>query len=50
MTDALNQMVDKCRTYNADAINTDISEKYSKETIGKQLMAIYLGVIPEGRG
>ncbi len=50
MTNALNQMVDRCRTYNPEIISEGTSGKFSKETIGKQLLAIYHGVIPEGRG
>ena len=50
MTNALNQMVDRCRTYDPEIINEGIFEKFSKETVGKQLLEIYRGVIAEGRG
>ena len=49
MTNALNQMVDSCRTYDPETISECISKKFSKETVGKQLLAIYHEVISEGR-
>ena len=41
MTLALNRMADHCRTYDRKAIRAGVCEKYSKETIGKQLAEIY---------
>lgn len=46
MTEALNQMLDICRGYDKELIKNSISDKYSKETVGKQLAALYRELTP----
>jgi glycosyltransferase involved in cell wall biosynthesis len=41
MTTALNHMLDKCGEYDRISIKNAITDKYSKETIGNQLLSIY---------
>ena len=47
LTYALDRMVDRCRSYNRTAIIAGIEGKYSKETIGRQLSAVYRGLMKE---
>jgi glycosyltransferase involved in cell wall biosynthesis len=46
MTDALFQMLDLCREYDKDVIKSSIKDKYSKETVGQQLVSLYRELIP----
>jgi glycosyltransferase involved in cell wall biosynthesis len=47
LVNALNRMLDQCRAYDKAAIHEGISEKYNKETIGKQLVSLYRPLISE---
>jgi glycosyltransferase involved in cell wall biosynthesis len=49
MTEALNQMLETCRNYDKELIKNSISDKYSKETVGKQLVSLYRELVPDGR-
>ncbi len=46
MTDAMCQMLDLCREYDKTMIRDGISDKYAKETVGKQLVSLYKELIP----
>ncbi|MEI7663204.1 MAG: glycosyltransferase [Bacteroidota bacterium] len=50
MTNALDRMVDRCRSYDRTAIIAGIEGKYSKETIGRQLSEVYRRLMTEKRG
>ncbi len=50
MTGALYQMLSLCGEYDKDVIRNGIADKYSKETVGKQLVELYRELMPEGRG
>ena len=45
MTGALYQMLDLCREYDKTAVRQGISDQYSKETVGKQLVDLYTELI-----
>ncbi|MEI7499924.1 MAG: glycosyltransferase [Bacteroidota bacterium] len=47
MVHALNRMLDQCRAYDKAAIKADLSEKFTKKTIGIQLVELYRPLIPE---
>ena len=47
MTDALNRMLDKCRSYDKTIILESVAGKYSKDSIGNQLHALYQQVLSE---
>ena len=47
MTDALDRMLDMCRSYDKTMIQQGIAEKYSKEAVGNQLHALYQKVLHE---
>ena len=47
LTLALDRMLDQCRSYNKAAIHADLSGKFNKETVGKQLAELYSKLIPE---
>jgi glycosyltransferase involved in cell wall biosynthesis len=47
MVQALNRMMDQCRTYNKVKISSGIPEKFSKVAIGQQLTGLYRELIPE---
>ena len=46
MTDALDQMIDQCRLFQHENIKEGIPEKFSKETVGRQLLNIYHELLP----
>ena len=50
MTDALFQMLNLCREYDKGVIRDGISDRFSRETVGKQLAELYRELVPEGRG
>jgi glycosyltransferase involved in cell wall biosynthesis len=45
MVDAIDWMLDHCRTYDKTAVCESISEKFNKKTIGNQLVGLYRTVI-----
>jgi glycosyltransferase involved in cell wall biosynthesis len=45
LTDAMYKMLDLCREYDKTAIKKSLSEKYSKETVGKQITELYKEVV-----
>jgi glycosyltransferase involved in cell wall biosynthesis len=45
LTGALNRMVDQCRTYDREAIRAGVLERYSRETVGKDILEIYREVL-----
>lgn len=47
MTDALFQMFGLCREYDKTLIKQGIADKYSKETVGKQIVELYRELIPQ---
>ncbi len=47
MIRALNEMLDHCRTFDRAAIHAEISNRFDKETIGRQLADQYKALIPE---
>jgi glycosyltransferase involved in cell wall biosynthesis len=50
MTDALFQMMDLCREFDKTLIRHSLADKYSKESVGKELLALYQDVLSKGRG
>jgi glycosyltransferase involved in cell wall biosynthesis len=44
---ALYAMIERCRDYDKMEIHADVSDKFSKETIGRQLADLYRPLIPE---
>ena len=50
MTLALDQMVGLCRGYDKELIKNNITDKYSKEAVGKKIIALYRELVPNGRG
>jgi glycosyltransferase involved in cell wall biosynthesis len=45
LTDAMYKMLDLCREYDKTKIKKSLSDKYSKETVGKQITEIYKEVV-----
>ena len=45
MTNALYQMLDLCREYDKTVIKNSVLDKYSKETVGRQIETLYREVI-----
>lgn len=50
MTDALFQMMDLCREFDKTLIRQSLSDKYSKESVGKELLSLYQDLLSKGRG
>ena len=47
MTDALFQMLNLCREYDKNVIRESVADKYSKETVGKQIVSLYRELMPK---
>ncbi|MEI7724227.1 MAG: glycosyltransferase [Bacteroidota bacterium] len=47
MTDALFQMLNLCREYDKNVIRESIADKYSREMVGRQIVALYRELIPK---
>ena len=45
MTAALDRMVGRCRSYDHRVISSGVLEKYSRETVGNEILAIYREVL-----
>jgi glycosyltransferase involved in cell wall biosynthesis len=50
MTDALFQMMDLCREFDKTIIRQGLADKYSKESVGKDIMSLYKDMLSKGRG
>lgn len=50
MTEALFRMLDTCRDYDKETVRQSISDKFSKETVGKQIVALYHDLLATSPG
>lgn len=47
MTGALFQMLNLCREYDKKVIKESVADKYSRETVGKQIVSLYRELMPK---